>query len=178
MAILPILFRNHADLDWSKHLPTAFFSWEMPSPKSFGDVWWAYVSQSDVPMDWFRNWCGSTDRNAEFSWGYDGPMPQTREHILLSRQVGVFGTLNDGSQLSRWVDLPFWMAPRGIKSENFVGSRSINCIMMTCHATFVAQGENIVLWTICLLVFVCVQNSAQTFWNDISFVVSLWDLLA
>ena len=35
-------------------------------------------------------------------------------------------------------------------------SRSINCIMMTCHATFVAQGENIVLWTICLLVFVCV----------------------
>lgn len=28
--------------------------------------------------------------------------------------------------------------------------------MMTCHATFVAQGENIVLWTICLLVFVCV----------------------
>eukprot|EP00434_Breviolum_minutum_P029355 symbB.v1.2.025965.t1/scaffold2549.1/size76517/2 len=39
--------------------------------------------------------------------GYDGPMPQTREHILLSRQVGVFGTLNDGSQLSRWVDLLF-----------------------------------------------------------------------
>lgn len=26
--------------------------------------------------------------------------------------------------------------------------------MMTCHAKFVAQGENIVLWTICLLVFV------------------------
>lgn len=84
--------------------------------------------------------CGSTDRNAEFSWGYDGPMPQTREHILLSRQVGVFGTLNDVSQLSRWVDLPFWMAWRGIKSENFVGSGSINCIMMTCHATFVAQS--------------------------------------
>lgn len=27
--------------------------------------------------------------------GYDGPMPQTREHILLARQVGVFGSSED-----------------------------------------------------------------------------------
>ena len=34
---------------------------------------------------------GSRASGAAKKPGYDGPMPQTREHILLARQVGVLG---------------------------------------------------------------------------------------
>ena len=55
--------------------------------------------------------------------GYDGPMPQTREHILLSRQVGVFRHSGDSSLMRKKLPVPSWGCWRAVfgKDEGYGG---------------------------------------------------------
>ncbi len=45
--------------------------------------------------------------NGDANWVPDGPMPQTREHILLARQVGVPLYASDAADDQIFVDLGF-----------------------------------------------------------------------